>query len=342
MADRAEVPPSPLVTITVDDDGRVAINGHDVPHRGSVDPRQVATEVVCSDFAQPLGRPVRAIATLPHEQVRMIIHPDGHITDVERHQFATPTGVPPATRARAWLSARDADRIAAEVAAARHAGRHRRHPLFAAGAGAIVAGVALVTVWQQRSGPDPAAVVAPPPPAPAADAAPPAQTVHESVPLRPVAVSGVSAEARAGELRLSIAAQRRTPVRLSVVPVADPAAEQRLDLSIQGQAQRVVTVSDLEAGRYRWVVRVPGQPDHTGVTRVPGAPETEPNTGLDTVPVTYDPPTSPGTSGGSGGAADEGPAGGDGKPSRGSDPGDRPALTGVGTGPNQPVDPDGD
>ena len=83
MADRVGVPPNPLVTIEVDEFGRLTINGHDVSYDGTGDPRQVANEVVCMDFAQPLGRPVRALATLPHEQVRLVIHPDGRVTDVE-------------------------------------------------------------------------------------------------------------------------------------------------------------------------------------------------------------------------------------------------------------------
>ncbi len=326
MTDHGAVPPSPLVAIEVDDQDRLTINGHEVPH-GDVDPRLVATDVVRADFAQPLGRPVRALATLPTGQVRMVIHPDGRVTHVEEHRPASPSGVPPAMRAQSWLAAREADRIvAAEIYAARHAGRRRRYPVVLAGAAALALGATLVVLLTQR-GPvaDEPAAASPPASAPEIQAAPP-QSVIESPEIRPIAVSGVSVETDPREIRLEIAAQRRTTVMVVLTPLDGSASPQGQTLMIHRAADRVVTVSDLDPGRYRWQVTVPGQPSKTGVVQVPDVPPVEEPVVV--VPVVSTPEQT--DTGGSGA-----------QPVRHA-PADPPRPTGVSDGPNHPVDPDGD
>ena len=320
MADRAEVPTTPAVTIVVDDDGRLTVNGHEVPPEAGVDPGLLGTEVVCSDFAQPLGRPVRATAVLPHEQIQMVIHPDGRVTDVAPHEAVTPAGVPPATRAQGSHLARTADRITAEVSAARHARRPPRYRLAVAGVGLVAAASALVVVWDQ-GGPtpnEPADGL----PEPAAADVPPAQSVIEATRIRPFAVSEVHAETDPGVLRLSVTTQRRTPARVVVTPLAGAADAERLDLSVQRATTRLVTVPELEPGRYEWSVEVPGQPRYSGVVEVPEEPAVEaaPDTGIDEAPASDD-----GSGAGTTGGQD-----------------DPPRPIGVGTGPDHPVDPDGD
>ena len=330
MADRAEVPSSPLVTIVVDDRGRITINGHDVPHDGSVDPGLLATDVVSADFARPLGRPVRALVTLPNEQIRMVIHPDGRVTEVEPHQPATPEGVPPATRAQGWLATRDAHRAAAEVSAARHASRRRRYPLVVSGAGAIAAATALLVVWDQRApASDPAAE---PSTRVAAGEVPPFQPVVEATLIRPYAVSDVSAEAEPGALTLTMATQRGTSARVVVTRLDGSADDRRLKLTIRRATDRLVTVADLEPGRYRWRVVVPGQPPHTGLVEVPAVPAP-----VEVVPVVVEEePTDQPADDPAGETADSGsspaPDGG----------GDAQQPVGVSDGPDHPVDPDGD
>jgi hypothetical protein len=327
MADRAEVPSNPLVTIAVDDRGRIAINGHDVPHDGTDDPRRMATDIVSADFAQPLGRPVRAIATLPGEELLMVIHPDGRVSDIEPHRPATPAGVPPATRAApAWVAG-DANPVAAEIAAARHAGRRRRYPLVVGGAVVIAAAAALVVVWDQRApldhDDDPATATADLTPTIAAASVAPVQPVLESTPIRPFAVSDISAKATPEGLNLTVAARRRTPARVVVVPLEGSTGAQRLTVTIRSATDRLVTVPGLEPGRYRWKVVVPGQPRQTGVVEVPEPPEE-----TVTVPITED-------------VAPEPDQGGDPRPGR-DDGDDVRQPVGVSNGPNHPVDPDGD
>lgn len=317
MTDRAAVPPSPVVTIEVDDDGRLTINGHDVPH-DAADPRQVATDVVRTDFAQPLGRPVRVVASLPEEQTRMVVHPDGQVSDVEPHRPATPAGVPPATRAQGWLAARDAARVAAEATAARHAARRRPYPVVAGGIAAAAAGAAFVALVVSQGDPTTDGSTAAQLPNTAAADVPPAQSVIESTEIRPIAVSVVTARTTPGVLRLSVAAQRRTTARLVLTPLDGSAKPQRLALSLIDEADQV-TVPDLAPGRYRWQLRVPGELSQTGVASVPA----EPPPTVVTVPVTNVAPEQP-SSGGR------------------DDHTDRPETTGVSDGPNRPTDPDGD
>ncbi len=319
------MPSNPLVTIEVDDRGRLTINGHVVAH-DDADPRRVATEIVRADFAQPLGRPVRALATLPNGQLRMVIHPDGRVTNVEEHRPTSPAGVPPATRAQTWLAAREADRVvAAEIYAARHAGRRRRYPVVLAGTAAVAAGAALVLLLTQR-GPsvDEPTAAAPSEPADVIEAAPP-QSLVESSEIRPVAISGVMVETEPHELRLEIAAQRRTSVMVVVTPLDGSGSPQGQTLTIQGAVERVVTVTDLDPGRYRWQVMVPGQPSRTGVARVPAEPPVE-------APVVVVPIVS---------TPEQTDTGGTARPQR-DERDDPPRPTAVSDGPNYPVDPDGD
>jgi hypothetical protein len=319
MADRADVPSTPLVTIAVDDNGRLTVNGHEVPPVDGVDPGLLGTEVVCSDFAKPLGRPVRATAVLPHEQIQMVIHPDGRVTDVGPHQPATPAGVPPATRTQGSPLSSQADRIAAEISAARRAGRRPRHQLVVAGAGMLAAATTLVVVWDQR-GP---ALEKPSEAAhhPAAADVPPAQSVVESTRIRPFAVSGVRADADPGVLRLSLTALRRTTARVVVTSLEAASSAQRLSVSVGGETTRLVTLPELSPGRYEWTVHVPGQPEYAGTVRVPEPPVVE----VATVDVAEETPDR--ESRDSGGTTTQ------------VDP---PRPIGVGTGPDYPVDPDGD
>lgn len=317
MADRADVPQTPLVTIAVDADGRLTVNGHDVPLEAGVDPGLLGTEVVSTDFAQPLGRPVRAIAMLPDEQIQMVVHPDGRVTDAEPHRPDTPIGVPPATRTQHVPFA--ADRIAAEVSAARHAGRRPRSQVVLAGAGVIAAAAGLVVVWDQR-GPalDPPADAVP---KPAAAAVAPEQPVLEATRIRPFAVSQVRAATEPGVLRLSVTAQRRTTARVVVAPLRGSAEAERLNVTVERAANQLVTLPELSPGRYEWTVDVPGQPLYSGVVRVPEMPAVE----VVTVAVTNETPEQDDS-----GSANTG----------GQD--DPPRPIGVGSGPNHPVDPDGD
>jgi hypothetical protein len=335
MADREEVPSNPLVLVEIDGKGRLIINGYDVPTDGTVDPRQLAVAVVCSDFARPLGRPVRALVDQPHGETTLVVHPDGRVTDVvapmavatQAPSPATPQGVPPAMRAQGWLAAREADRVvAAEIYAARHAGRRRRYPAAVAGGALVVLGVGLVVFWANNNPePDPAGQAAPRPASDVADELPPEQPIVRSDALRPVAVSGVNVETEPELIRLEIAAQRRTTAMVVVTPLDGSASPQGQTLTIHGAGARLVSVADLAPGRYEWQVVVPGQPSQTGVVRVPAVP---PPVEVVVVPI-ISTPEQPDTEEPEAPPANEQPA-------------DLPQPTGVHNGPNAPVDPDGD
>jgi hypothetical protein len=347
MADREEVPGNPLVLVEIDSAGRLIINGYEVPSDGTVDPRQLAVAVVCSDFARPLGRPVRALVDQPHGETTLVVHPDGRVSDVQAPQTAapqtatpqtakqaTPHGVPPATRAQAWLAGRDADRAAAEAVPARHLARRRRYPVAVAGGALVALGLGLVVFWTNNDPvSDPADQAAPRPPSDVVDAAPDQPIVRPQV-IRPIAVSGVTAEASPGVIRLDVAAQRRTTVTVVVTRLERSASPQGLTLSVGGEDNQLVTVPDLEPGKYRWEVMVPGQPRHSGVVQVPEDPPAE----VTTVPVVStpeEPDTSePDTSEPDTEPVPEEPAA--------HEPVDPPQPEGVHDGPNHPVDPDGD
>jgi hypothetical protein len=114
-----------------------------------------------------------------------------------------------------------------------------------------------------------------------------------------------------------------------VTPIQGATDARRLELTIRGATDRLVTVSELAPGRYRWEVLVPGQPSHAGVVEVPAVPAQ-----VEVVPVAVaEEPTGP--------AAPANTAGGGSEPAP-DDGDDVRQPIGVSDGPNQPVDPDGD
>ena len=256
---------------------------------------------------------------LPDEQIQMVIHPDGRVTDAQPHRPDTPFGVPPATRAQGRHVPFASDRIAAEVRAARHAGRRPRYQVVVAGVGLVAAAVGLVVVWHQR-----VPVLDPPAdavPKPAAAAVVPEQPVLASTRIRPFAVSEVRAAVDPGVLRLSVTAQRRTTARVVVTPLEGAAGAERLRVAVERAVDQQVTVLELSPGRYEWTVDVPGQPRYSGVVRVPETPVE-----VVTVAVRNETP-----------ASDD-----DNRSGTGDGQADVPRPIGVGAGPDHPVDPDGD
>jgi hypothetical protein len=317
-----------MVRIAIDGGGRVSINGHDVPNEGDLTPLEFAVEIVSSDFAEPLGRPVQALATDADEQALLVIDPDGRVTDVAPHPVATPEGVPPAVRTQG----RHSDQVLEASAGAAPDGtrpRRRRYPVLIAGGAAVA--LAAGVLWTQRapsadtstpSGDPTRAVAGTTATAPdqVAEVDLPAQPVVESDVLRPRAVSGVVAQARPGSIRLRFTAVRRTPVTVAVVHVGQTdAVRRRVTLETGSQ---VVTISGLEAGRHRWRVEVAGQRPMTGVLAV--------STDQEALPEEAPPPDAPATGTGTG----------DGDGDRNNDEGGR--LVGTSEPPTAPVDPDGD
>ena len=75
-------PPHPVVAITIDG-GTITVNGAPVEHDGTQPLHQVAIHAVARQVAQPLNRPVRAIATDNNGRTALVVHPDGHASDHE-------------------------------------------------------------------------------------------------------------------------------------------------------------------------------------------------------------------------------------------------------------------
>ena len=211
--------------------------------------------------------------------------------------------------------------------------RRRRYPAAVAGGALVALGLGLVVFWTNNDPvPDPADQAAPQPPSDVVEVAPEQPIIRSQV-IRPVAVSGVTAAAVPGVIRLDVAAQRKTTVTVVVTRLERSASPQGLTLSVGGADDQLVTVPDLAPGKYRWEVMVPGQPRHSGVVRVPADPPADPPAEVTVVPVVSTPeePEQPDTS----------------EPETEPAPEERPAADlplpeGVHDGPNHPVDPDGD
>lgn len=376
----ADVPAHPLVQVEIDLDGAVLVNGrpepHDVAARHAEAPRElalVAVRAVARDYAMPLGRPVRVLATTPEEQTRLVVHPDGEVAGVEPHLAsavaATPEGVPPATRAQHWLAAREADRVA--EAAAQRRSRRRRSPgalrpavlgvaaaavLGAGGALALGAGLLGTDADERGDGGGGTAIAGG---ASSPDSGPDTSGAgggtartdpYEPLPaprLEPLPLAAVRASSTSpGEVRLALRSTRGTPVFVALSPAraeavaARTGAAQRLDLALRRATTREVVISDLPPGAWVWTVRAPGQEVLRGRVQVPAPPPVAP-VGDPVPPVEEPPPATPEPPS----ADPEPPRGGDGE-DRG-DGGARPPSIGGGPDgdapqvpqPTAPVDP---
>lgn len=318
----ADVPAHPLVQVEIDLDGAVLVNGrpepHDVAARHAEAPRElalVAVRAVARDYAMPLGRPVRVLATTPEEQTRLVVHPDGEVAGVEPHlasaSAATPQGVPPATRAQHWLAAREADRVAEEAADRRRqrtggvSGRLRPVALGVAAAavlgatGAMALGIGTLVSDDEDAAAGGGGGTGATSTAPSdgdqdgdQDGAQdgvtdgPAPEPSELLPaprLEPLPLAAVRASSTTpGEVRLALRSTRGTPVVVALAParagsVADQAGTgQRLDLSLRRATTREVVISDLPPGAWVWTVRAPGQELMRGRLEVPAPPPVVP------------------------------------------------------------------
>ncbi len=83
MTSETTVPsPHPVVAIRIDGD-TITVNGASIQHDGTQPLHQVAIHTVAREVAQPLNRPVRAIATDHSGRMALVVHPDGHASDHE-------------------------------------------------------------------------------------------------------------------------------------------------------------------------------------------------------------------------------------------------------------------
>jgi len=95
MTNDTPVPAHPVVAIYIED-GLVMVDGSAVEHDGMRPPQQAAIDAVARHVAQPLRRPVRAIATDPSGRTSLVVHPDGQVTDVQSLTPVVAADNPPA------------------------------------------------------------------------------------------------------------------------------------------------------------------------------------------------------------------------------------------------------
>ncbi|MDN5852423.1 MAG: hypothetical protein L0K86_06155, partial [Actinomycetia bacterium] len=78
---QTDVAPFPVVVVTIDDNG-VAVNGEVVERDPDQSPREAAIDAVSRRIARALRRPVRTVAEDYTGRTRLVVHPDGHVSDV--------------------------------------------------------------------------------------------------------------------------------------------------------------------------------------------------------------------------------------------------------------------
>lgn len=78
---QTDVAPFPVVVVTIDDNG-VAVNGEVVDRDPDQSPREAAIDAVSRRVARALRRPVRTVAEDYTGRTRLVVHPDGHVSDV--------------------------------------------------------------------------------------------------------------------------------------------------------------------------------------------------------------------------------------------------------------------
>lgn len=86
-----QVAAHPVVAIDVRGD-EVRVNGDLVEHAPGVGPYTAAVHAVAELVAQPIGRPVRVVATDETGKTRLVVHPNGATSDVEHADIGQQDG----------------------------------------------------------------------------------------------------------------------------------------------------------------------------------------------------------------------------------------------------------
>jgi hypothetical protein len=294
------VPAFPNVLIVVTD-AAVMVDG-EVVDRGSAGDSDASVAIhlgvhaAARRVAQRLGRPVRATLRCKGEEKRLIVYPDGSVSDAED---AKP---PPRSVS-----------VAAPGARAIPVPMQRRRPVRAVllidrpqlatvvayvAVGAVLVGGLLV---EASSGEDPQEV--------AGNAEPPVPAqvdveLDEPALRTPAAVDGtelerlpgvrdVVARSGAGGFRLQVTTGRAIRVNVLASSVSGVDADRLWTIRTSGATTRTLAIDDLAAGTYRWVVRSPGERPTTGsiVVRPSTDPVVSTTPDQDPTPDSVDDPT---------------------------------------------------
>lgn len=330
------VPAHPVVEIEVSGDA-VTVDGVVVDRGSAGGPdttvaMHLGVHAAARQVAQPLGRPVRAVLRWGDDEKRLVIHPDGAVTDVEDTFPVTSLLAPAGSRA-------------APIPITRHARRPAKAPLrvqrtriavgvaYAAIAAVLAGGVLMELAKSDDQTPEATSENEPPPltqPQVDEPATPGEQAViaGNRLKLLPgIRDVVVNPDTDGFQLRLTTGRAARVTVRAAAVS-GDGGAWQWA-LQTAKATTRTLDVDDLVAGAYRWEVRAPGERPVTGSFVV--EPPVEPPTVV-TVDTTPDetpvppPANDPPPADNDGGGGNGGNGGGD----------DGSSLP----GPTEPIDPD--
>ena len=331
--DESLVPPHPVVEIEVSGDA-VTVDGVVVDRGSAGGPdttvaMHLGVHAAARQVAQPLGRPVRAILRCGDDEKRLVIHPDGSVTDVEDTFPVTSLLAPAGSRA---------------APITRHVRRPAKAPLrvqrtriavgvaYAAIAAVLAGGVLMELATSEDQTPEAtsdneAPVLTQPsvddPVMPAKQAVVKGSRLELLPGIRDVVVNP---DTDGFLLRLTTGRAAKVTVRAAAVSGDGGAWQWALQT---GKATtRTLDVDDLVAGAYRWEVRAPGERPVTGSFVVEPPVEPPVVVTVDTTPdePTAPPPTNdpPANDGGNGGNGGNGGGGGD------------SSLP----GPTEPIDPD--
>jgi hypothetical protein len=322
--DETQVPAHPVVEIEVSAEA-VTVDGVVVDRGSAGGPdttvaMHLGVHAAARQVAQPLARPVRAILRCGADEKRMVIHPDGTVSNVE-DTFPVVSLVAPAGSRGAPI-ARHARRV--KVAAL----RAYRAKLMMGAAYLAVGAVLVGGILVEASGDDRPSEANGAREDLAVPATGSAQAIVAGTRLeRLPGVRNVVVTPDTGGFRVRVTTGRAGRVTVLAARVSGD-GEARLWTIRTGKATtRTLVVDDLEAAVYRWTVRSPGERPVTG--RVVVRPTPEPPSVV-TVGSSTEPAPSPAPDGD-----------GDGT-SRGGDGGDAGSGDGDSTlvGPTRPVDPD--
>lgn len=328
--DQALVPPHPVVEIVVSGDA-VTVDGVVVDRGSAGGPDEAVAmhlgiHAAARQVAQQLGRPVRAILRTDGDEKQLVIHPDGSVSDVE-DTFPIVSLLAPAG-ARGALIVRHTRRPDTTKLRARRKDIAVR-VAYVALATVLIGGIIVearddLDQPEVSAGPDeelPTLSEVEPPPVTS-------RTIAEGSRLeRLPGIGDVEVRPDRGGFRLEVTTERALQVKVRATKLNGNDGVRMWTLKTDKAATRALTVDDLDAGAYRWVVQSPGEEPVMGRVLVQPEPE-EPEVITVSTPAEPEPvapPPTTDTGGQTGGNNDGGGGGG---------------TDSKVQGPTKPIDPD--
>ena len=327
--DDSAVPPDPIVEIVVSGDA-VTVDGVVVDRGSAGGPdttvaMHLGVHAAARQVAQPLGRPVRAVLRYGSEEKRLVIHPDGAVTDVE-DTFPVRSLVAPAG-SRAAPITRHARRPHATALRVRRT--RLAVGLAYAAIGTVLVGGVIVELASTDDSTPGSNVDAEPPfaqPSIGDPLSPADQAVIEGKRVeRLPGISDVVVNPDTGGFQLRLTTSRAAKVTVRAAAMSGDGGAWQWALQTDKATTRTLDVDDLAAGAYRYVVQAPGE------RPVKGSFVVDPVEPPEVIPVDTDPDDSPDPTPDNDPPADDGGNGG------GNGGGNDDATL---PGPTEPIDPD--